>query len=82
MTRRKAEEVNVGTTTIGFGDDFDEDLLTAMPDAGRGNAHYAPTPDAAPAIFAREFEGLLSLVARDASRSRSGPRQTSSSSGS
>ena len=31
----------VGTTTIGFGQDFDEDLLTTMADAGRGNAHYA-----------------------------------------
>jgi Ca-activated chloride channel family protein len=67
MTRQQAEEANVGTTTIGFGDDFDEDLLTAMADAGRGNAHYAPTPDAAPAIFAEEFEGLLSLVAQNVS---------------
>jgi Ca-activated chloride channel family protein len=38
-----------------------------MADAGRGNAHYAPTPDAAPAIFASEFEGLMSLVAQNVS---------------
>lgn len=57
----------VGTTTIGYGDDFDEDLLTAMADAGRGNAHYAPTADAAPAIFAQEVEGLTSLVAQNLS---------------
>ena len=67
MTSRQAEESKVGTTTIGFGEDFDEDLLTAMADAGRGNAHYAPTPDAAPGIFAEEFEGLLSLVAQNVS---------------
>jgi len=67
MTRRQAEEANVGTTTVGFGEDFDEDLLTAMADAGRGNAHYAPTPDAAPAIFASEFDGLMSLVAQNVS---------------
>jgi hypothetical protein len=54
-------------TTIGFGKDFDEDLLTAMADAGRGNAHYAPTPDAAPAIFTSEFEGLMSLVTQNVS---------------
>ena len=60
-------EMGVGTTTIGFGQDFDEDLLTAMADAGRGNAHYADTPDAAPAIFAQEFEGLVSLVAQNVS---------------
>lgn len=41
MARRSAEE-GIGTTTIGFGEDFSEDLLTAMADAGRGNAHFAP----------------------------------------
>jgi len=55
----------VGTTTIGFGSDFDEELLTAMADAGGGNAHYAATPDAAPAIFADELEGLTNLVAQN-----------------
>jgi len=38
-----------------------------MADAGRGNAYYVPTPDAAPAIFAAEFEGLASLVAQNVS---------------
>ena len=57
----------VGTTTIGFGDDFDENLLTAMADAGSGNAYYAPGPDAAPAIFAAEFEGLSAVVAQNVS---------------
>lgn len=55
----------VGTTTIGFGDDFDEDLLTKMADAGGGKAHYAATPEAAPAIFADELEGLTSLAAQN-----------------
>jgi Ca-activated chloride channel homolog len=55
----------VGTSTIGFGDDFDEELLTAMADAGGGNAHYAPTPDAAPAIFAEELQGLMRLAAQN-----------------
>ena len=57
----------VGTTTIGFGGDFAEGLLTAMSDAGGGNAHFAATPDAAPAIFAEEFEGLASVVAQNLS---------------
>jgi Ca-activated chloride channel family protein len=62
-----ARGASVGTTTIGFGDDFAEELLTAMGDAGGGNAHFAPTPDAAPAIFAGEFEGLASVVAQNVS---------------
>jgi len=57
----------IGTSTIGFGADFDEDLLTQMADAGSGNAHYAETPEAAPAIFAAELEGLTSLVAQNVS---------------
>jgi Ca-activated chloride channel family protein len=57
----------IGTTTIGFGEGFDEDLLTQMAGAGGGNAHYAPTPDAAPGIFAQELEGLTSLVAQNVS---------------
>lgn len=58
---------SIGTTTIGFGADFSEDLLTAMADAGGGNAHYAETVDAAPAIFDKEFTGLMSLVAQNVS---------------
>ena len=47
MTRASAGD-GIGTTTIGFGDGFSEDLLTAMADAGGGGAHFAATPDAAP----------------------------------
>ena len=67
MTQSATEASHVGTTTIGFGDDFDEELLTAMADAGGGTAHYAPTPDAAPGIFSEEFEGLMALVAQNVS---------------
>jgi Ca-activated chloride channel family protein len=64
---RNASGADVGTTTIGFGHDFDEDLLTSMADAGGGNAHYAATPDEAPGIFAQEFEGLVKLMAQNLS---------------
>jgi hypothetical protein len=39
----------------------------APADAGGGNAHYAETPDAAPAIFAEELEGLTRVVAQNVS---------------
>ncbi len=57
----------VSTTTIGFGADFDESLLTAMADAGGGNAYFAEGPDDAPGIFEREFEGLASVAAHNVS---------------
>jgi Ca-activated chloride channel family protein len=66
MARGSAGD-GIGTTTIGFGTGFSEDLLTAMADAGGGGAHFAPTPDAAPAIFAQEFDDLLSIVAQNVS---------------
>ena len=57
----------IGTTTIGIGSDFDEELLTRMADAGGGNAHYAETADAAPAIFSRELDGLTQIAAQNVS---------------
>jgi Ca-activated chloride channel family protein len=63
----EARKAGIGTTTIGVGDDFDEALLTAMADAGGGTGHFAATPDAAPGIFATEFDGLASVVAQNVS---------------
>jgi Ca-activated chloride channel family protein len=63
----KAREEGIGTTTIGFGTDFDEELMTAIADAGGGAAHFAETPDAAPAIFAQELKGLTQVVAQNVS---------------
>lgn len=55
----------ITTSTIGFGDGFDEDLLTAMADTGRGAAHYAASPEDAPAVFADEAADLADLVAQN-----------------
>ncbi len=55
----------VSTTTIGVGEGFDEDLLTAMADAGGGESHYAEGADDVPGIFAREFGDLATLVAQN-----------------
>jgi Ca-activated chloride channel family protein len=62
-----AARKGIGTTTIGFGDGFDEDLMTGMADAGRGNAYYAATVEDAPGIFAAEFDNLASTVAQNVS---------------
>ncbi|HVL63553.1 MAG TPA: VWA domain-containing protein [Actinomycetota bacterium] len=57
----------VGTTTIGYGADFNENLLTQMAEAGGGNAHFAASPEDAPGIFAREFTDLARVVAQNLS---------------
>jgi Ca-activated chloride channel homolog len=53
------------TTTIGFGEDYDERLLRAMADAGGGNTYYIENADQAASIFADELQGLLELGAQN-----------------
>jgi Ca-activated chloride channel family protein len=60
-----ARENGITTTTIGFGEDYDEHLLRAMADAGGGHTYYIEQPDQAPGIFAEEIEGLLGLSAQN-----------------
>src|SRR5438552_11996346 len=64
---QNASGAGVGTTTIGFGEGFDEELITEMAEAGGGRSYFAATPDDAPGIFAKEFEGMTSLVAQNVS---------------
>jgi Ca-activated chloride channel family protein len=58
-------EEGITTTTLGYGEDFNEDLLTALADAGRGNTYHVETADQAPTIFAKELEGLLTIAAQN-----------------
>lgn len=60
-----AKRDGVTTSTIGFGADYDEDLLRGIADAGGGNTWYIERPDQAPGVFEEEIEGLLSLSAQN-----------------
>jgi Ca-activated chloride channel homolog len=62
---RSAAEAGVTTTTVGFGAGYDEHLLRAMADAGRGNTYYVESPDQAAGIFEEELDGLLSVAAQN-----------------
>ncbi len=62
---RTALDQRITTTTIGFGDGYDEELLRRMAEAGGGNTWYIENPDQAPAIFAEEIDDLLSLSAQN-----------------
>ena len=48
-------ESGVTTTTIGFGEGYDEHLLKAMSDAGGGSTYYIESPDEAGSVFAHEI---------------------------
>lgn len=60
-----ARESGVTTSTIGFGGDYDEELLRAMAEGGGGHSYYIENPDHAPGVFEEEIEGLLSLAAQN-----------------
>ena len=49
----------VTTTTMGVGDDYNEDLLEAMARSGDGNYYYVEGPQQLPTIFLGELQGLM-----------------------
>ncbi len=59
------KDEGISTTTLGFGNDFEEDLLTRIARAAGGGFHFMETADDAPAVFREELEGLLALVAQN-----------------
>jgi Ca-activated chloride channel family protein len=54
----------VGTTTLGVGDDYNEDLLDAMSKSGDGNYYYVESPRQLADIFQTELKGLMATVGR------------------
>jgi len=55
----------VAVTTLGVGDDFDEDLLTALAEKSGGNYYFIDSADHIPEIFGKELQELLSVVAQN-----------------
>lgn len=64
IARQKLEQ-GVSTTTMGLGEDFNEDLMMAIADAGGGAFYFIESPEVAPAIFQEELKGLLSVVGQN-----------------
>jgi len=60
-----AAQERVSTTCIGFGADFNEDLLQTMAKGGTGNYWYVEKDDQMAGIFAEEIEGLVALAAQN-----------------
>ncbi len=58
-------EKNISVTTIGVGDDYNEDLMAGLAEASDANYYYVQDTEKLPEIFARELGGLLSVAVRD-----------------
>ncbi len=64
-TARQKADAGVVTTTLGFGANFNEDLLIGMAQAAGGNFYFIQTPDDAEEVFRIEVESLASVVAQN-----------------
>lgn len=53
------------TTTLGFGNGFNEDLLIDIADGGGGNFYFIQSADDAANVFSIEMESLTSIVGQN-----------------
>ncbi|MDG2989638.1 VWA domain-containing protein [Candidatus Synechococcus calcipolaris G9] len=58
------QQKGISTTTLGLGEDYDEDLLLAMAQSGDGNFYHIQSPEELPNIFEVELQGLMATVGR------------------
>lgn len=61
----KFREDNIAISTFGVGNDYNEDLMTAMAESGNGNYYFIEKPDAIASIFRKELNGLMEVVAQN-----------------
>jgi Ca-activated chloride channel family protein len=58
-------ESGVSVTTIGVGDDYNEDLMAGLAEASDANYYYVQDTERLPEIFAKELGELLTVAARE-----------------
>jgi Ca-activated chloride channel family protein len=58
----KLAKFGVTTSTMGVGDDYNEDLMEAMAKSGDGNYYYIESPDQLQAFFQTELQGLMATL--------------------
>ena len=61
---RDLRREGMSVTTIGLGDDYNEDLMTALAEASNANYYYVRDAEKLPGIFAEELGSARSVVAR------------------
>lgn len=57
----------VSTTTMGIGDDFNEDLMQGISLSGDGNFYYIQNPEQLPSIFSAELQGIMATIGQKVS---------------
>jgi Ca-activated chloride channel family protein len=55
----------ITSTFLGFGPDYNEELLASMAKRAGGNYYYIPRPEMIPEVFRTELDKLMTTVARN-----------------
>ncbi len=55
----------IAVTTVGVGDDYNEDLMAGLAEASDANYYYVKDTEKLPAIFAKELGELQTICARE-----------------
>src|SRR5256714_12311473 len=61
---RELRGEGISVSTIGLGDDYNEDLMTALAESSNANYYYVKDAEKLPSIFAQELGAARSLLAR------------------
>ncbi len=59
------KQAGVTVTTLGFGPDYNEELVASMAKRSGGNYYYVSRPDLIPEVFRRELDVLMRITARN-----------------
>jgi Ca-activated chloride channel family protein len=62
---RMLSERGIAVTTIGVGDDYNEDLMAGLAEASDANYYYVKDTEKLPQIFAKELGELVTAAARE-----------------
>lgn len=58
------KQQGVTVTTLGFGPDYNEELVAGMARRSGGNYYYISRPELLPEVFRRELDTMMRIVAR------------------
>ncbi len=64
---RELREEGLSVSTIGLGDDYNEDLMTALAESGNANYYYVKDAEKLPDIFVEELGTVKSVAAKNVS---------------
>jgi Ca-activated chloride channel family protein len=65
IVRNQNKENGISISTFGLGNDYNEDLMTAMAETGTGNYYFINNTEKIASIFKKELNGLMEVVAQN-----------------